>query len=724
MMMILAAAAIGPLSLPRAGLVSPQQQPPERRVARVTRIEPSEAPEIDGNITEAVWAKVAEIGELHQRVPALGAAPSERTKIQIAQDGKNLYIAIYCYDSSPDELRATQIRRDSDLEPDDRVEIVLDTLHDRRNSYFFQISPGGSIGDALISGNGANFNKPWDGIWRGKSKITKDGWCAELEIPFRTVATLESVSTWGFNLARHVRRKNEECVWNDPSLDHTIFRISENGDLEGLDRIEQGIGLDLVPYTRASWTNFQQKENTNIEGTAGGELFYRFTPGLTGAITTNTDFAETEVDDRRVNLTRFPLFFPEKRKFFLEDAGVFNFETGGGRGSSDLLPFFSRRIGLGPSGTIPLRTGAKLSGYAGPWSVGALAVEMGRDNQIESQTLGAARVRNNISKHSTVGGIVTGGDPTGQSDNQLLGVDYKYTRNDLGESRNFDFTAFFLKSFTPDENGNDRAMGAEISLPNDLWRIRARAREIGDDFDPKLGFVPRRGIRVYDGEVTYGPRLNQDVRQLKFGVRPRVTTDLGGRTEDAFVPLSAEVLFESGEYIRFAVTPSNEHIDQNFAVVPGLIIPAGHYNQIDQSLQFMSSQKRVLALDLSERTGGFDGGHVYELNESVTWRPGGMLQTGLESTQTWLRMPGGEADVLIARWRTEVNFSPDVSWQTLAQLDNITKNAGVNSRLRWIVDPQKDFFFVVNQDWRETDSRAIVPVSSGIVAKFVITIRF
>lgn len=695
------------------------------RGATAVRIAPEEAPVIDGILNDKIWEKAEPIGELWQREPALKSAPSERTIVKFAHDGKNLYVALYCYDSSPKEIRDTQIRRDAMLDPDDRVEFLLDTLHDGRNAYFFQIGPGGSIGDALVSSNGSQFNKAWDGIWSGRAKTTEEGWFAELCIPFRTVTTNKDVTVWGLNVTRYIRRKNEECVWNDPSFDHNAFRISECGTLGGFVDIDHGIGLDVVPYVKTSQTNNHATDNSNFELTGGGDLYYRMTPGMTAGITTNTDFAETEVDDRRVNLTRFPLFFPEKRKFFLEDAGIFNFDVGGGRGgSTDLLPFFSRRIGLVGGDVVPLRAGARVSGFAGPWNVGVLGVNTGRDENLDSQSLGVARIRNNITENSTIGGIVTGGDPSGNNDNQVIGADYKYTTNRLDGGRSLDVTAFGLKSFTNGENGNDRAMGFEVNYPNDLWSWRARAREIGNDFDPRLGFVPRTGVRIYDGALGYSPRVDDTIRQVALRASPRVVTDLKGDTLEAVSSLTFDVEFETGDTISVGAVPRYENVDTTFDIVPGVTVPAGHYTEVRQFAAFETSDKRILSFGVEESAGRHYDGHSVDISESAVWRPGGMLQIGAESEQTFLRLPGGDKDILLGRLRTEVNFSPDLSWQTLAQFDNISKGAGINSRLRWIVDPTKDLFVVFNHEWNETGSSAVVPTSTGFVAKLVFTIRF
>lgn len=710
-----------------AALAAPQSAPSHPRPAgKVIRIRAEDAPAIDGDLSDPVWSTVAPLPPPRQRLPLENAEPTERTEVRIAQDGKAIYIALFCYDSEPQAIRATQPRRDADLDPDDRVELVIDPLHDHRNAYFFQISPGGSIGDALISSNGARFNKAWDGIWDGRARITKEGWFAELRIPVRTMATLPEVTTWGFNYHRNIRRKLEAVHWASARFDTPLFRLSEAGDLEGLDGLEPGIGLDLVPYIRGSASRQRLPDDTDLLGTGGGELFYRLTPGITGALTANTDFAETEVDDRQVNLTRFPLFFPEKRKFFLEDAGVFAFETGGGTfGSSDLVPFFSRRVGLARNGSaIPILAGTKVSGYEGPWSIGALGVETDRDGDLDNQQLFATRVRRNLDSEHTVGTLFTSGDPSGREDNTVGGFDWRYVTRRLAGGKNLDVSAFFLKSFTPSREGNDRAMGLEVDYPNDLWRWRARAREIGDDFDPALGFVRRRGVRAYDGTFAYQPRPGGDVRQLFFGVTPQAFTDLSGDLLDTAGSFFVGALLESGDEARVRVVPSYEKVTAPFEIVPGLLVPAEEYSQTRVGVNLQSANRRDVVVEVDGETGRFDDGERHDLQISAALRPNGSLQTALETEQSWLHLPGGDAYVLVTRLRTELNLSPDLSIQTLAQFDNISESFGINNRLRWILEPGKDLFVVLNHNWQELPNRSIVPTDTDFVAKLVLTFRF
>ncbi|MBI3817334.1 MAG: carbohydrate binding family 9 domain-containing protein [Planctomycetes bacterium] len=704
-------------SAPRAG---------SRPSAHAERIAPADAPVIDGRLEDAVWSRIAPISDLRQKEPLQDADPTERTIIKIAQDGKNIYFAFECYDSEPERIRATQRRRDADVDPDDRIVILLDTLHDHRNAYFLAVGAGGAIQDALVGQNGRVINGSWDGIWDARVNITNTGWTAEVAIPVRTLATDRLATVWGMNIERVIRRKRETCVWATPEQDINFTRVSEAGDLAGMDHLDHGVGVDVVPYAKATVDRRYRPPDTDLLGTAGGELFYRLTPGVTGALTINTDFAETEVDDRRVNLTRFPLFFPEKRKFFLEDAGVFAFDAGGGATSGGLLPFFSRRIGLDDAGNrIPLAAGLKVSGYAGDWSGGVLGVDAGANSNISERELFAARVRNNLDEHNTIGGIITNGNPTGGFSNQLIGADYRYSTSDLAGHKNLDVTAFFLKTFTENTNGNDRAVGFELSYPNDLWSWSFGGKEIGDEFNPALGFVARTGIRQYDGFISYNPRPGGDVRKVRMSIAPSVITNMSGEVETASMLARLGVEMDAGDELRFKVIPQFDRVAAPFDIVPNLTIPADSYSQIRYRIELESAGRRPWLGILGVEWGDFYEGERTDVEASLQLRPSGVFNMSAESSTSYLRLPGGDKDVQVGRVRGEINFSTRLSWQSVFQFDNISKGAGINSRVRLILEPGRDMFFVLNHNWEETStSRAVVPESTDFVVKIVFSIRF
>src|SRR5436190_21158571 len=352
------AVLVGMTSVVIASAQSPDEGRPGERVA--TAVRTAETIRLDGRLDERAWQQARPIGVLRQREPVENAAPADDTVVRVLYNADALYIGILSRDRSPREIVSTQLTRDAHLVVDDRITIVLDPFFDHRNGFFFQINPAGARSDGQVSNNSESLSLDWDGIWDGAARITDDGWITEIAIPFKTLRFKPGQSVWGFNVERQIKRRQETDRWAAPRQNIWIGNLAEAGRLEGLEGIRQGFGLDVRPYVSGG------DGNTGGELTGGLDVFQNLTSNLNAAITVNTDFAETEADIRQVNLTRFPLFFPEKRTFFLEGAGVF--DIAGLVNTTDIRPFFTRRIGLvenvvtEETVTVPLRIGAKLTG--------------------------------------------------------------------------------------------------------------------------------------------------------------------------------------------------------------------------------------------------------------------------------------------------------------------------------------------------------------------------
>jgi hypothetical protein len=416
-----------------------------------------------------------------------------------------------------------EMARDVSLGEDDRVQIILDTFLDGRNGYWFQIGPRGSIGDALISDNGATFNKEWDGLWEGKARIHASGWDAEVAIPFKTMNFRPGQTTWGLKLIRHLRRHLESSYWPSANLDTYRFQVSDCGLLEGLEGITQGIGLDIAPYALTGLD--QNGTRVAAVGDAGVDFFYQLTPGVKSALTFNTDFAQTEVDTRQINLTRFPLFFPEKRDFFLDGSNYFTFGPTG----QTLIPFFSRRIGLDPGGNpIPIIWGAKVTGQMGQWNMGFM--NLMDDRATRNPNFTVARIRRNLGTQSSVGMITTLGNSLTEADNVVTGLDFRLASSKIRGNKNLALTLFGLRSSTEGKPGADSAFGAEFLYPNDLVNVRAGFHQIERNFQPGIGFVPRTDIRQSYLATEIGPRPGRlGILQYLVGIDLEYITDLQNR---------------------------------------------------------------------------------------------------------------------------------------------------------------------------------------------------
>lgn len=711
------------LALAALGLLANDPQPAHRPRADVLRV--GEPPTVDGRLDEACWLAARPIGPLRQMVPGIDVDPSEVTEIRLVHDGRSLYFGIRCFDRDPGAIVATLRQRDADLDPDDRIEILLDTFRDRRNAYFFQIGAAGSIGDALVSRNGGAFKKAWDGIFDGAAVIDDLGWSAEIEIPFATVAFDPDDPTWGFNINRCIKRREEFARWSGLTQDSSFFRIAQAGDLGGLAGARQGIGLDLVPFFVGRMDDLRGEE-PSLTGQLGLDASWRLTPGLQAALTINTDFAETEVDDRQVNLTRFPLFTPEKRDFFLQDAGIFDFAD---RDAGTLIPFFSRRIGLdGAGGEVPILAGGKLTGRAGDWSIGLLDVQTEATDAFGEQNLGAARFTHNVGEQSTIGVIGTLGDPTGATDASTYGADLNLATDGFLGDKNLQSSSWVVRTDDGTDDGDDLAFGTSLRYPNDLFSFGLYYAEIQEDFDPALGFVPRTDIRSYAAafelEPRHDPRAFGSLRRTQYQLDVSAVTDLDDRLETGKVEVQPlGLIFDSGDQIYVELEGERDSLTEGFEIQEGIVIPPGEYDYGRARLELVSSNKREFSGSVTLVGGSFYDGTREDLVLGASWRPSALLNASIQYERNDVDLEEGDFDVHVGRARVDLAFTPRVLWSNFVQFDNQSDTLGVNSRLRWTIAPGRDLYVVVNPTvGRDMDSLVTEEVAAAV--KIAYTFRF
>ncbi|MHC4414292.1 MAG: carbohydrate binding family 9 domain-containing protein [Planctomycetota bacterium] len=704
------AAALAPAAGASAQAPEPAAAPgAEERVRAVDRDVPAvrlvrteTPPVIDGVLDEAAWDRAALIDDLRQVEPFEGADPSEHTEVRILYDENALYFGVRCFDREPEGIIATQLRRDGSPEPDDRLELVVDPFFDRRNGFFFAINPVGARFDALVQEN-SSLIEDWDGIWYGKATIDEGGWSAEIAIPFKTISFDPRQSRWGFNIQRTIRRNNETSRWSSPLQNKLLRSIADAGILEEIRDITQGIGLDVKPYGKAVARDTDDGDD-DLDLDAGLDVFYKLTPSMTLTLTVNTDFAETEVDERRVNLTRFPLFFPEKRDFFLQDAGIFEF----GGIFRNPLPFFSRRIGLDASGEpVDIQAGAKLTGRTGPLNLGALAVYTDAADTVEEKFLAVVRPSLNVLEESTVGLITTVGDPLTTEDNELVGADFNYRNSTVFGNRVLEGHAWFQYSWSTGSDQNDRAWGGQLRYPNDRFSWRVGFTEIGDEFNAALGFVPRRGIREYFGN--WRGRLRPQsgwLRTVDSGIRSTLITDLNDRTETMELELELiELTSNLGDSLGFELKADREVLFEPFEIRPGLVIPIGDYRFQRFRGELETADARPVSFTAALEAGEFFDGDRVDTELGVEWRPSPNFFLGFSWEQNDVDLPGGDFEVQIAQARVNFLLSPDVSWTNFIQWDNVSDSLGINSRFRWIIEPGNELFVVLNQSFDTTDDR-------------------
>ena len=656
-------------------------------------------PIIDGSVSEEVWDEAAMINELYQREPNNGDPASEKTEFYFLYDHNNIYIGIKCFDD-PKGITAKELARDVSLGDDDRVQIILDTYLDGRSGYWFQIGPRGSIGDALVNENGKDFNKSWDGIWDGKAKITENGWEGEMIIPFKTLGFNKENTTWGLKLIRYIKRKSESSYWPATSLNASRFQLSDAGRITGLTDISQGIGLDVIPYLTGGISKKQDADpKTVLDG--GMDVFYHITPSLKAAITVNTDFAQTEVDEKQINLTRFNLFFPEKRDFFLDGANYFTFGINGDNEnpqSTQVIPYFSRSIGLDASGNpVPIKYGGKFTGKIGKWNIGMLHIK--DDNEWHNPGYTVGRISRNIGKQSSIGIIGTNGNAFSDSDNSLTGIDLRIASSQISGNKNILYNLYGLKSFTNGLTGNDISFGTEINYPNDLLNFRLGYLSIGEDFTPGLGFVPRKNIRDFYGGIGIGPRpKNSPIMQIKSGVQYAFISNLNDRgllTAEIDINIS-QIIFLSGDIISLSSQYQFESLEKDFNIFADFVIPIDEYKFWRHSILITSAKRRNFWASTKLGTGSFYSGRRTDWLMQAGYKVAVPFYIGLESDRKYVSLPDGDFTTQIYRINLNFLFSPSLSWYNFAQYDNQTETIGWQSRFQWIIKPGKEMFLTFN----------------------------
>jgi hypothetical protein len=686
----------------------------------------NDAPLINGRVDDAVWQSAALVSELKQKEPKTGEPVSEKTEFRFLYDHNNIYVGIKCWDQ-PGGITAKELARDVSLGEDDRVQVIFDTFLDGRNGYWFQIGPRGSIGDALVGENGKDFNKSWDGIWDGKAKITEEGWEAELIIPFKTMGFKKDLDTWGLKIIRHIKRKSESSYWPETSLNADKFSVADAGRMTGIGEITQGIGLDVVPYVTGGVSKKKNADAKTIAD-AGFDAFYQITPSMKASLTVNTDFAQTEVDERQINLTRFNLYFPEKRDFFLEGSNFFTFGINGDREdpmATQMIPFFSRRIGLDSVGNpVQIKYGGKFTGKAGKFNIGLLHVK--DDNTWDNPGYSTGRVTYNFGSQSSVGIIGTAGNAMSDKENATAGIDLHLSTSKFKGNRNVIFNMYGSKSFTTGLTGNDISMGGEINYPNDLVNFRLGYLQIGKDYTAGLGFVPRKDIRDIYGSFILGPRpKNSPVLQIKTGVKFANYSNLSnGGTESTLFDFNySDIIFISGDLISAASQYQFESLIKDFNIFDTIVIHADDYGFWRHSVTLTSAKRRNIWVSTKVAFGTFYSGTRTDWLVQTGYKVCVPLYIGIESDRRWVNLEEGDFIAQIYRLSLNILFGPNMTWYNYAQYDNQSEKIGWQSRFQWIIKPGKEIFLTLNSPSIDPMER-FKPESYDSRVKVKYTIRF
>jgi hypothetical protein len=721
-------------------------QSADRPSLRAGRIDAEEtAPVVDGLVTEAIWSKVEPASAFIQQQPDEGQPSSERTEVRVLHDHRNLYIGIVCFDSEPDRIVVTQGRRDADLTDTDSVQIILDTFNDHQNAFLFGTNPlglehdgqiaaegqaGGVLGPGQSTGFGASgaqrgqllgYNKNWDGDWTVRSQITPRGWETEMGIPLKTLRYDGGTDRhWGINVMRTIRRKNEQAFLAPIPRAYNIYRVSLAADLSGL-QLPARRDLRATPFalTGFSQDNTLPRDPNDTLGDLGLDVKWGITPKLTADFTVNTDFAQVEADEEQINFTRFDLFFPEKRPFFLENAATFQF---GQPQQVDL--FFTRRIGLSRLGEpIDILGGARLSGKVGRYNVGVM--DMQTEEAVSPRTgvliapannFGVARVQREVGRRSNLGAIFvnrqgTGGSAAPKDFNRAYGLDLN-----LAITRNARLFAFVARSDSPQPLGSDWSGRGFFDYRGNVWEVRGGYTQVGERFNAEVGFVPRAGYRKPEIAVQFGPEPHSKklpwVRRFTPHINLADHYGFEGELQTRFWHIHFFEVFQQngGRFGAQANVQADRPVDP-FTVFAGrdgqrVTIPPGYYEWTEWAAHWASDPSGRVFLSGQVNWGGFYDGDRTQLNMELGAQTKGRFQSSLGYIRNNVKLPSGDFTTDLVRFKATYSFNPRVLLQALVQYNSQIQQLSSNFRFAWLSRGGTGFFIVYNDNRDTYESRS------------------
>ncbi len=696
-----------------------------------------ERPRINGRLDDSVWATAESIADFRQREPIEGIPASERTVVRVVRDAEALYIAVRCYDSDLRRVRARQLRRDADLSSDDNVELLLDSFNDRRSAFVFGTNPNGAMWDAQFSGV-EDLNENWNGIWEVGASRDSAGWTAEFRIPFQTLHFRAGANTnFGFNVRRFIRRKNEEDLWRSYGRAQGLYRLDNEGVIVGLGDLNNPRHLQLWPYVlaRAVETERDSAGAQTASGFAGGktgvDAKLAVAPTLTADLTVGTDFAQVEADQQVINLTRFPFFFPEKRQFFLESSGLFDYGT-----PSRVQLFYSRRIGLDASGApVPILAGGRIYGRLGPWQLGGLDAQTGGADRANDAVL---RITHDLFDRSYIGVIGTWhAEPGGQGVQRAGGLDVDLPL--VVNGMNLEPKVYVAGSQTPGIPGTPLAWRVSTDNPNDLFDNFVSLYRIDSAFAPPLGFVRRTAVWETTGHVDFTPRPGVlGIRQLDFTFPIPSWDIIAGESGSPLrssdwqtARLEWRLLGgdrQNGDHFEVNFQRLMDAPTDSFDIFRGVKVPPGRYWWSRAELQYFMNPGRPLSLGAFANWGRFYGGHSTELEFTAVWHGGGHIIASTDLTRTTARLPVGAFTAVLSANRLEYDFNTRTSVLAFVQYDNENQRVDFNVRFHWIPVIGDDVFLVWNSGYttypqapyRFPDTRSLArPLNGAVVVKVV-----
>ena len=697
----------------------------------------SEPLTVDGVLDDPVYDQVPAADGFLQQEPNEGAPASESTRVWVLYDAENLYIAAEMEEEHAEELMAGEMRRDHmSIGWNDSFQIVLDTFYDRRNGFLFHTNPLGALYDAQVTDE-RNTNSDWNTVWWVKSRIVEGGWTTEIRIPFRSLRYAAGGSQlWGINFQRNIKHRNEKVFFTHTPQAYNrqaLIRLSNAATLVGLEAPAGSRRMELKPYAIGSQAHAPLNDVLNEwSGDVGADFKFGVTDGLTADVTWNTDFAQVEDDETQVNLSRFSLFYPEKREFFLEGQGVFDFggrqtRAFGGQGPSDApIPFFSRSIGISGGSAVPILGGARLHGRAGAYQMGLMNIQTegvpGLD--VESTNFSAFRMKRDLFSRSNIGVIAThrnlGADGTGS--NSLYGVDGNFAPTD-----NIRFNTFYMATSEPGVEAGHQAASymGQFRYDTDLIDVSAERLYLGDDFNPGMGFVRRRDFTKNGGSFTLAPRPRgiEAIRQFEFKADANQYDRLDGEMETREYNLEGRAIFESSDRLVVTHSVTEEHLLDGFDLSSDVGVPAGNYRFARSGIRFWLGTHRAVSGYVRYEFGEFFGGTRREVSYWGRAEVNRRFSMEPNISLNWIEVPGGEVQAQVSRLRATYTVSPQSFVGALVQYNSAAQLMSANVRFRWEYSPGSDVFVVFSTN-RDGDDALSGLTDRALVVKFPRLFRF
>jgi hypothetical protein len=660
--------------------------------------------EIDGILSDEAWRAAPMIDSFTQQEPVDGQPATERTEVRMLYDSGNLYIAVRAFDSEPDHLVATEMRRDSSrILDEDHFEVILDTFRDSRSGYMFVTNPLGAKleqqifeeGGGNVRGSASNVNKDWNGVWDAAARRTSDGWTAEIAIPMVTLRSPDvPVQVWGINFARNIRRKNEIVYWSPIPKPYNIMRVSLAGRLSGMTDINRGLDLRLKPYVTAGvrYDRVGANSDTGPLRDVGGDVKYGLGHGLGLDLTVNTDFAQAEVDEQQVNLTRFALFFPEKRDFFLENSGLFTVGTRGLERIMDL--FFSRRIGLSDTGMpIPIQGGARLTGkVGGSHNIGVMDLQTEAYNGQPADNFLVARYSKDVNRRSKFGGLFINKESVNSTHfNRVVAADGLYA-----PTAAFSLHVIAAHSSSPDVTSDQNAFHARALYLDTKWQTYAEFSQLDPNFIDEVGFVPRTGIRQTKVHIERNPRPGGLIRVMEPMSNIIYTTDLNNRLLTRRLHNMLGTRFQNGAYLNFWWNNWFDQIDEPFRVQT-VIIPKGTYHFNEFNVMFNSNPARRVYEQFSYSPQTYYGGDRTDISATLGVRATNRISAEYSIQRNDVSGPWGAFVVNLSILRLDVALSPRQTIRSLSQYNSLTKQFSTSVRYNLIYRPGSDIYVVYDE---------------------------